>query len=59
MPRDLDPVQVLTIIIQRLEKRADCLEGVRMGVYDVAAGELRNFARIVKAARDYLVSKDK
>ena len=33
MPRDLTPVQVLTVLLQRLEKRAECLEGVRLNEY--------------------------
>jgi hypothetical protein len=56
MPRELTPVESLTIILQRLEKRADILEGVRMEPYTVAAYELRNFAKMVRAARDYLVN---
>lgn len=54
MPRELNPVETLTVILQRMEKRADVLEGVGMQTYKVAAYELRNFAKMVKAARDYL-----
>ena len=41
----------------RLEKRADCLEGVAMEPYRVTAYELRQFARMVRAARDYLAKR--
>ncbi len=52
--RKLSPVDVLTIIILRLEKRADCLEGVRMPSYEATAYELRRFAEMMKNAREYL-----
>ena len=57
MPRDLTPVQVLTVLIERLEKRAECLEGVKLKEYRMVIYELRNFARMVRAARDYLAER--
>jgi hypothetical protein len=50
-------VEVLTVLLQRLEKRADCLEGVRLKQFDMVVYELRNFARTVRAARDYLAKR--
>ena len=55
--RDIDSVQVLTMLIDRLEKRATALEGVRMPAYNVTAHELRRFAEMAKNAREYLLSK--
>jgi hypothetical protein len=52
--RDLTLVQVLTIILQRLEKRAKALEGVRLESFNMTVGELRRFAQMVKSAREYL-----
>ncbi len=52
--RDMNAVQVLTIIIDRLERRADALEGVRMPAFDVTIQELRKFADMMKRARIYL-----
>ena len=55
--RDMGPIQVLTILIRRLETRAAALEGVRMPEYDVTAHELRKFAEMARNARKYLLSK--
>ena len=55
--RDIDPVQVLSILIRRLETRADALEGVRMPAYDMTVHELRRFAEMAKNARKYLLSR--
>jgi hypothetical protein len=55
--RDLTPVQVLTIILQRLEKRANALEGVRLESFNMTVDELRRFAQMVKSAREYLQSR--
>ncbi len=57
--RDIDPVQVLSILIRRLESRADALEGVRMPSYDMTVHELRRFAQMAKNERKYLLSKPK
>ena len=57
MPRDLTPVQVLTILIERLERRAECLEGVKLREYRMVIYELRNFAKMIRAARDYLAER--
>ena len=57
MPRDLTPVQVLTVLLRRLEERAECLEGVKLKEYRMVIYELRNFARMVRAARDYLAER--
>ena len=59
MPRDLTPVQVLTILLDRLEKRAECLEGVKLKEYGMVIYELRNLARMIRAARDYLDKRQK
>jgi hypothetical protein len=50
-------VQVLTVLLQRLEKPADTLEAVRLPGYDGAIYKLRNFAKMVRAARDYLAKR--
>lgn len=50
----LTPVQVLTVLIERIEKRADVLSNVRMTEYNVAIAELKNIAITLKKARDYL-----
>jgi hypothetical protein len=57
VPRELTPVQVLTVLLQRLEKRADTLEAVRLPGFNAAVCELRNFAKMVRAARDYLAQR--
>ena len=57
MPRELTPVQVLTVLLQRLEQRAECLEGVKLKEYRMMVYELRNFARMLSAARDYLAKR--
>ena len=44
--RDLTPVQVLTIILQRLEKRANALEGVSLESFNMTVDELRRFAQM-------------
>ena len=59
MPRELTPVEVLTILLQRLEKRAECLEGVKLKEYRMVIYELRNFARMIRAARDYLAKRQR
>lgn len=51
--RKLSPSQVLTIIARRLEKRADTLEIAGYG-FAPTVHELRQFAAMVKRARDYL-----
>ena len=55
--RDLTPVQVLTIILQRLEKRANALEGVRLESFNMTVDELRRFAQMVRERADYLKSR--
>ena len=57
MPRELTPVEVLTVLLQRLEKRAECLEGVKLKEYNMVLYELRNFAKMVRAARDDLAKR--
>lgn len=57
VPRELTAVQVLTVILQRLEKRATCLEAVQLSEYTLVARELRHFARMVQAARNYLAER--
>lgn len=52
--RDFSPSEVLTIIAQRLEKRAKVLEAVRLAGTDATAIELRNFAKMVRRALEYL-----
>ena len=52
--RDLSPVQVLAVIAQRLEKRAAVLERVRTPGFDGTIHELRNFAAMVKRAKEYI-----
>ena len=47
-------VDVLTVILQRLEKRAEVLEAVRLPGMEGTTSELKNFARMVRNARDYL-----
>ena len=54
MAKLLSAVQVLTIIAERLQKRADALEGVRLEGYSVTIEELRRFAEMVRNARNYL-----
>lgn len=51
---DLSPVQVLGILIERIEKRATVLEGVRLEAFDFTILELRNFARMLHNAKTYL-----
>ncbi len=45
---DLTPVQVLTIILQRLEKRANALGGVSLESFNMTVDELRRFAQMVR-----------
>lgn len=52
--RDLSPTQVLAIIAQRMEARAKNLEAVRLDATTATALELRNFARMVRRALEYL-----
>lgn len=51
--RRLTPVQVLTVIAIRLERRASVLEAVKMREYDSTVVELRNFAAMVRRAIEY------
>ena len=51
--RRLTPVQVLTVIAMRLERRAAVLEAVKMREYNVTIAELRNFAAMVRQAIEY------
>ena len=55
--RDLSPAEVLAVIAQRLERRAKALEGIRMREYEMTVHELRNFAAMVKRAREYVRHK--
>jgi hypothetical protein len=54
MPRPLTPVQVLSVLISRMEERADCFERVRLDGYNLTILELRRFAKMIRNARDYL-----
>ncbi|HEY4008553.1 MAG TPA: hypothetical protein VGM11_00255 [Acidobacteriaceae bacterium] len=51
--RRLTPVQVLSVIAMRLERRARALEGVGLQGYEVTILELRNFAAMVRRAIEY------
>lgn len=51
--RKLSASQILFIIARRLEKRADILEIAGQG-FAPTVFELRQFAAMVKRARDYL-----
>ena len=59
VPRDLTPVQVLSILIQRMEKSANAWEGVRLSEYELAVGELRRYADMLRRAREYLIAQQK
>ena len=52
--RTLTPAQVLSILLERMDKRANALEGVKMEGYNMAVIELRRFASMLKSARDYV-----
>ena len=52
--RTLAPVEVITILAERLEKRADALEGVRMPAYSITIDELRRLAAMARKAEGYL-----
>jgi hypothetical protein len=54
MPRPLSPVDVLTILIQRMEKTASAYEQVRLRDYEMAVIELRRYAEMARKAREYL-----
>lgn len=54
MARQLTPVEVLDVLIARLEKRAETLDAVRLLDYRIAQLELLSFARMLKNARAYL-----
>ena len=55
--RVLDPVQVLSIVIGRMEQRASALEGVHMQGYEQTAMELRKFSEMLKRARSYVAGQ--
>ena len=50
----LSSSEVLTILAQRLERRAQELERVRLPGFEVAIDELRRFAQMAIGARRYL-----
>ena len=55
--RTLTAFEVLTIIAQRLEKRAAVLDAVGMAPYSVASMELRIFAGMMRKAIGFLQSQ--
>ena len=50
----LDPGQVLTVLIQRMEKQIDTYVRVNHKGYDMVIYELRRYAEMMKKARAYL-----
>jgi hypothetical protein len=56
--RNLNPIQVLTVLIRRMEERANTLEIVSRDSYSMTADELRKFARMTRKAREYLADRE-
>jgi hypothetical protein len=56
MPRLYSPVEVLTVLIQRTEKRIQVLKNVRLESYSYGIWELEKMLLHLNAARDYLNS---
>lgn len=57
MPRDLTPVQVLSILIQRMERSASAWEAVTLQEYQLAAREVQRYANMLRRAREYLIAQ--
>ena len=55
-PREITPAQALGIIAQRIEKRIQVLQGVKLEGYSVAMSELDIALRYVRNAQQYFVS---
>jgi len=55
-PREITPAQALGIIAQRIEKRIQVLQGVKLEGYSVAMSELDIVLRYVRNAQQYFVS---
>ena len=55
--RFLSAVEVLSILAERMEKRAAVLDRLQMSAFDPAASELRKFALMIRKAQAYVASQ--
>ena len=54
----LTAVQVLSILLERLEKRIEVLTMVNLRGHDASIWELRQFAKMLRKARDYMAERE-
>jgi hypothetical protein len=58
LAKTLTPEQVLDILAERMEKRANVLAQTRIVDYEIAVIELRRFAAMIREARKHLPSTE-
>ena len=56
--RDYSLDQVFAILIDRVRRRADALERVRLDGFNQAVEELRRFAEMLERARSYVIARE-